>query len=125
MRTIYSNWFYGNEVSEYGKKCRRVDYYTLSKAFDSVLCNNIMCNRYIAWEEWEQINGDEDNCSEEIYQYYIISESGAEILMKWTDDYVWYNAELDIYVWGITHYGTGWAYVLTDIEIEGEDYEEN
>jgi hypothetical protein len=30
---------------------------------------------------------------------------------------VFYNEKLDIYVWGITHFGTAWDYVLTDIKI--------
>lgn len=25
---------------------------------------------------------------------------------------------MDIYLWGITHFGTSWDYVLTDIELE-------
>ena len=35
-----------------------------------------------------------------------------------TDEIVYYNEELDMYVWGITHYGTSWDYVLTDIAIK-------
>lgn len=174
MRTIYSNWFYGNEVSPYGKENGRVDYATLAKAFDAVMCNSIMDNRYLEYEDWIQINGkknhdeaiadvdrkidvyeyllycvDDENEKEKIesdlqnlyderneliddeydlpdvFQYFIVSESGAEILKEWTDELVWYNEELDLYVWGVCHYGTHWSYVLTDIEIEGEDYEEN
>ena len=54
----------------------------------------------------------------DIYQYYIISDNGAELLKDWTDEIVFYNEELDMYVWGVTHWGTGWDYVLTDIKIE-------
>jgi DNA repair exonuclease SbcCD ATPase subunit len=59
---------------------------------------------------------------EDIYQYFIISDNGAEILKNWTDEIVMYNEELDMYVWCVTHYGTSWDYVLTDIELNcGEE----
>ena len=52
----------------------------------------------------------------EIYQYYIVSDNGAEILKRF-NEIVFYNERLDMYVWGVTHWGTSWDYVLTDIEI--------
>ena len=57
----------------------------------------------------------------EIFQYYIVSEQGAEIL-KEINEIVFYNETLDMYVWGVTHFGTSWAYVLTDIKLNcGEE----
>lgn len=56
----------------------------------------------------------------EIYQYFIISDSGANILKYHTNEIVYYIPVLDIYVWGVTHWGTGWDYVLTNIKIEEE-----
>ncbi len=53
----------------------------------------------------------------DIYQWYIISDSGAQLLMRETDEIVFYDKELDIYVWADTHFGTGWDYVLTDIDL--------
>lgn len=66
----------------------------------------------------EQIDELEDlqGFVEEIFQYYIVSDRGAEIL-KEINEIVFYNDRLDMYVWGVTHYGTSWDYVLTDIEI--------
>ena len=68
----------------------------------------------------EQIEELENELSypNEIFQYFIIDESGAEILEAWTNEIVFYNEELDMYVWGVTHLGTAWDYVLTDIEVE-------
>ena len=57
----------------------------------------------------------ENSYNAEIYQYYIVSSQGAEIL-KEINEIVFYNEELDMYIWGITHYGTSWSYVLTDIK---------
>lgn len=153
----YSNYFYGNKVSEYGIEHKRVDYATLAKAFDCVLNNNIIQETY-ELGYWEQESGHVDNSEEiaeireqieeleeleesesvkekiaelekqieeleeeqdyypEIYQYYIVSDRGAEIL-KEINEIVFYNDKFDMYVWGVTHWGTSWSYVLTDIEI--------
>ena len=85
-----------------------------------VLNNYIISNTYeIGY--WDIINGieyDEENDNYiDIYQYYIISEYGYDILSELTDEIVFYNETLDLYVWGVTHYGTSWDYVLTDIKL--------
>ena len=71
---------------------------------------------------WEVENGsdydEETDEYKEYFQYYIISESGANILKDYTNETVWYCESLNMYVWGITHFGTGWDYVLTDIPID-------
>ena len=70
----------------------------------------------------EEIEALEDAHYEEIFQYFIISDNGAEILKDYTDEIVFYNEALDMYVWGVTHYGTSWDYVLTDIRLNcGEE----
>lgn len=169
-----SNYFCGHEVSEYGKQNGYIDYRTLSRAFDAVLCNNITSLFYAningQYNEPEQVNGIIDNSERieelqeqieeltdritedstpeedeetekavaalqeeieeleeeqentpEIFQYFIISDNGAEILKDYTDEIVYYIPALDCYVWGVTHYGTSWDYVLTDIKIEVEE----
>ena len=57
----------------------------------------------------------ENSYNAEIYQYYIVDDRGAEIL-KEINEIVFYNEEFDMYVWGVTHFGTSWSYVLTDIK---------
>ena len=56
----------------------------------------------------------------EIFQYFIISGNGAQILEDYTNEIVFYNNDLDMYVWGVCHWGTSWDYVLTDIRCEKE-----
>ena len=69
--------------------------------------------------KFDVVSCDEENDNYcDIYQYYIISKNGADILQDYTDEIVYYVPLLDCYVWGITHYGTSWDYVLTDIEIK-------
>ena len=70
----------------------------------------------------EEIEALEEAHYEEIFQYFIISDNGAEILKDYTDEIVFYNEALDMYVWGVTHWGTSWDYVLTDIKLNcGEE----
>lgn len=66
--------------------------------------------------EIEELEQEQDE-QPEIFQYFIISDNGAEIL-KECNEIVFYNDNLDMYVWGVTHYGTSWDYVLTNIKIE-------
>ena len=58
----------------------------------------------------------EEYCKE-VFQWYIISDRGASILMKYTEELVIYIEELNIHLWGITHYGTAWDYVLTSLKL--------
>lgn len=54
------------------------------------------------------INGD-FGAGDEIFQFYIISN--PDFLLEHTDELVFYDDELRIYVWGITHFGTAWSSV--------------
>ena len=121
---MFKKYFYGNEISEYGRKHGYVDYRTLAKSFDAVLNNDII-NKTSDIGYWDVINGseydEETDSYVDIFQYYIISSQGAEILQRETEEIVFYNEELDMYVWGVTHFGTAWDYVLTDIECEIEE----
>lgn len=68
-------------------------------------------------EEKEELE-EEERKDLEITQYYIIDDNGYNILSEYTHEIILYNSELDIYLWGVTHWGTSWDYVLTDIKIE-------
>ena len=92
---------------------------TLENAFDDehiIYLNNQI---EIIKEQIEELEQEQDN-QPEIYQYYIISDNGADILKRFTDEIVYYIPVLNVYVWGVTHWGTSWDYVLTDIKIEEE-----
>ena len=51
----------------------------------------------------------------EVFQWYIVDGNGADICQE-AGETVYYNAALDMYLWGVTHYGTAWAYVMTNIK---------
>lgn len=124
-KSVCGKYFCGNEISQYGKESGYVDYATLSKAFDAVM-NNTIWEKGWQLGEWEMVNGwpdEEDDYGQEVFQWYIVSSGGAELLQSWTDEILYYNEELDIYLWGVTHWGTSWDYVLTDIRCNA-GYEE-
>ena len=121
-------YYYGNAVSDYGIEHGYVDYAALAKCFDAVLNNDIMNLTYDIGS-WKQVSGIIDNTDEieeleseqdddqEIYQWFIVDDCGARLLQD-IDEVVYYNEKLNMYLWGVTHYGTSWDYVLTNIKID-------
>lgn len=71
----------------------------------------------------EVIEEENDGDYREFYQYYIITANGADFLERFTNETILYNEKLDVYLWAIDHFGTGWSCVLTEIEIK--EVEEN
>ena len=70
----------------------------------------------ITYDEYEEL-GWENGAYEEprdIYQYYLINDSLAHMLIKHTDNIIFYSDKLDLYVLGVTHFGTGWSCVAED-----------
>ena len=62
----------------------------------------------------------EENDSQDIFQFFIVSDNGARILRE-ADEIVFYNDTLGLYLWGVTHWGTSWDYVCTNIKIIKEE----
>ncbi len=123
---LTGKYFYGNEISEYGQERGYLDYATLAKAFDAVLNNDII-NKTAEIGYWECVSGndydDESDTYAEIFQCFIVSDRGAEILQE-IGEIVYYNDALDMYVWGVTHWGTSWNYVLTNVRCNVGDESE-
>ena len=109
---MWNGMVYGVKVSEYGREKGYLDYRTLAKMLEDCILNNTI--REETFDEWEMVNGNFDSM---IYQDYIISERGHDILKQYTDEIVFYNERLDVYLWSVTHFGTGWDYVLTDVKL--------
>lgn len=70
-------------------------------------------------DEIDELEYEQENQSE-VFQWFITDERGAEILQE-AEEIVYYNDVLDLYLWGVTHWGTPWDYVLTDIKIESDE----
>ena len=111
---MYNNRAYGVKVSNYGIENGRLDYLALSNIVGEMILNNNL--RAATMEDWELYSGDWDG--DVVFQDYIISEQGANILAELSDELIFYNEKIHMYIWAITHYGTSWDYVLTNIELE-------
>lgn len=117
----------GSDLNDYEKTNKRLSYYNLFyKDENRLLCNNIIED----YENNEIIYGEDYNEEEgyyiDFYQYFLIDESTAERLGK-IGEVIYYNNRLDIYFLAVSHFGTAWDYVLTDIRLEkqkdGDYYE--
>ena len=108
-------WIHENDLNSYEKENKRLSYYNLFYKDDAlILCNNII-------DDWEFLELQNNYDASEIYQYYIMSDDLANRLINYTDEIVYYHNRLDIYILGVTHYGTSWTYVLTDFELVQTD----
>ena len=114
---MYGGKVCGIKVSKFGRDAGYLDYATLAEMVKHRILNNTIREKIL--EDWDIVNGDFDR---DTFQDYIISEMGATILCELTDEIVFYNEDLDLYIWAIDHWGTGWDYVLTDVKLinEGE-----
>lgn len=66
-------------------------------------------------DQIEDLEREQDD--QEVFQWYIVDDWGARLLQD-INQIVYYNETLDMYLWGVTHYGTSWDYVLTSIKID-------
>lgn len=160
----YYDTFCGHKVSDYALKYGRLDYGTLAKCFDCVLCNNIpqvdgeifdniesgdfesfyydgeeitreeyeerleeienkiaslsIKENYKEIEELEEEKDKFERLENEIFQYYIVSDIS---LLKECNELVFYSPLLDCYIWGVTHWGTSWDYVLTSLKLREKE----
>lgn len=111
---------------------KEISYSELARRVGDCILNNEIMNTEEGF--WELVNGDDTYCyahetkkeceereedcrheSYDIYQNYIITESGADYLKRNTNEVVYYNEKLNMYLWGITHFGTSWDEVFTTI----------
>lgn len=121
------------KLNDYEKENNRISFKTLvEKLFtDMVMCNDIVKIFH------SSINGDyiepqleigsdydeEDDVYLDVYQYFIVDFSSwtYELMQKYSEQFgkefiLYYIDELGMYILGVTHFGTSWDYVLTDIE---------
>lgn len=68
-------------------------------------------------EQIEELENEQDE-GQEVFQWFIVDDWGARLLQQETNEIVYYNDTLDMYLWGVTHYGTSWDYVLTNVKID-------
>ena len=122
LSKVVGNMILNNEIincevdywnTESGSICEEITTY-----YDSEF-NEITCEEYekMKVQGLDVTEETEDGNYKDFYQYYIIDGNGADFLSRYTNEVVLYNERLDVYLWAIDHWGTGWDYVLTEIEI--------
>lgn len=81
-----------------------------------ILANNVPQVFEMMWEHIE--NGsdydEESDTYAEIYQYFIIDDNTAERLKEHTNEIIFYWPEMDVYILGVTHWGTAWDHVSAE-----------
>ncbi len=110
-----------DEVSEMARKKTRLDY-------DTMICwctdGDIVFLSVSPWqmaEDWEKQNDEEEEENdEEVFQWFIIADDAAELFMRFTNEPIYYSESLDMYILGVTHFGTPWSYVMTEWKLEEE-----
>lgn len=115
MKTVrmYDGKVFGHEVSDYAKEKGYLDYKTLAFMLEDLILNNTI--REATLGEWDIVAGNFDKM---VMQDFIISRYGYEILKDYTNELVFYNDRLGIYIWAVCHWGTSWAYELTRTKLE-------
>lgn len=121
------------DLNEYEKEHNKISFKRLiNKLFtDSILCNDItklfyneICGKYCEPEFEIGTDYDEENETQiDVYQYFLVDFSNYtySLFEKYREQLgnefiLYYINELDLYILGVTHLGTDWDYVLTDIE---------
>lgn len=66
---------------------------------------NMILANHISIRNLHLINGD-FGVGKEIFQFYLIQN--PDFLLEHTDELVFYDDELHLYIWGITYFGTAW-----------------
>lgn len=109
------------DINDYMKNCKSVSFYSVLKAlniYDSLL----LCNNITKVDEYlfdNIISGSiDDDC--EIYQFFLFDCSDYDLdrIKNDTDLLVFYSEKLELYVLGVTHFGTSWDYVGCDCNYE-------
>ena len=54
---------------------------------------------------------DDGEYDKDFYQYYIIDDIAADRFAEYTDEVVFFNEQLDLYLLAVDHYGTPWQSV--------------
>lgn len=108
------------ELNYYEKENGVISLYNLMQIYDvrMVLCNNIVrVDEELEWDNYDLVYDEEEDRFVEIFQYFLTYERDKELFERLGYPTAWSNV-LEVWVVGITHFGTGWDYVLTDVPIE-------
>lgn len=112
-----------SKLNEYEREHKRISYKTLC---DFLFYDMILCNKILEVDEYlleNQVIGslydEETEEYDEVYQWYIVNVDSWMLdklkELNFNEIQLFYSDVLDEYILGVTHWGTSWDYVLTDI----------
>lgn len=110
---MYDGEVFGCKVSQHGIDNGYLDYRTLANIIGEHILNNTI--RAATMNDWEIVAGE---FNQAVISDYIISADGYRFLRDYTDELVFYNETLDVYVWAITHHRTRWDCALTNVKLK-------
>ena len=136
---VAGRWINEGKISQKTLEIGYLDYEALaSMLYDGMILNNELeletfldevpygawYDRYVEFLEDEDMTEDEYDsyeyfydCLESVFQWYMVSDRDAQFLLD-AGEMVIYSNELNINLWCITHFGTGWSYVYSNAKIE-------
>ena len=113
-------------LSEEERKYNKASY---KRVIDRYIDNMIQCDTYFQnnFENMELYSGsdydEESDSYADIFQTFIIN-GDIDLFVKYMpDEIIYYDSVNDWYILGVTHWGTSWSYVLTDLDLT-TDFEE-
>lgn len=124
--------FYGDNEGDYIRSYLKDDeiingYLTEAKAFDiffsdMILCNNYIKNNYKNLDELISAYNEEEDYYEDEFQVFIVNieydEDTTKKAIEKMGNTFYYDNENNIYLTGITDFGTSRTIVSTDLKVE-------
>ena len=139
---VAGRWINESKLSRETLEAGYLDYSALaSMLYDGMILNNSLdletfldeipegawFERYEEFLEDENLTEDEYDSYEyfydalgSVYQWYMVSDRDARFLLD-AGELVIYSDDLNINLWCITHFGTSWSYVYTNVKLEGTE----
>jgi hypothetical protein len=117
---------YTDKASDYAKKKGRLDYASMVEWCTEGQMVMLSVSPWKLSEDWqEQVEEEEteeayEDEEEEVFQWFIIDDTAADFFAQLTNELIYYSEYLDMYLLGVTHWGTSWDYVLTEWKLEEE-----
>lgn len=93
--------------------------------YSGIIEQPLMRERLNEIDEENEVEEDDEHATVtdiEIYQTYIITDRGAEYLFNHTSELISYSEKLGLWFWHVSHWGTGWSHVHTEI-VDDIDYD--
>lgn len=91
----------------------------VSEWYESEECTEIEDRRREIEDDIAYLSEEHKVWEDDVMQWYVVDDDGARILQD-AGEIVYFNETLDMYLWGVTHWGTSWDYVLTNIPCNTE-----